>query len=572
MAFCAAFIFSGAFVPVFAADRTEPLNREERALHALNRLAFGPRPGDVERVSEMGVETWIRQQLQPERIPNAAAESYLANFEGIQKSQAQLIGAYRDALRERREIQTRAAQAAANGTPQMRERPVNFEAAEALGELQHAKIARAVLSERQLEEVLVDFWFNHFNVDVRKQTVGASVIAYERDVIRPNLFGSFRDLLGATAKSASMLVYLDNWQSTQEGGSNPAGQRLVQRAMEQSGLSEEQIQQVQQRRGRGINENYARELMELHTLGVDAGYTQRDVQEVARILTGWTIDPRTGEFVFRQAAHDPGPKTVLGRTFPGNGQQDGERLLDMLASHPATARRIAYKLCQRFVADDPPEALVSNVARVFTRTNGNLRRTYEALFLDPIFFAPENFGSKIKSPFDFAVSAIRATGGDFREPRGIGLGPIPMRAAESGAALGRGGDRVARMERKTVLIHIADMGQQLYAWGPPTGFPEESSHWVSAGALISRLNYAIALTTDQVPDVRVDVASLIGRGEPESREALVDLLAHRVLGRGASPATREVILREPEANARTAADHASRILALLLGSPEFQRR
>jgi uncharacterized protein (DUF1800 family) len=325
---------------------------------------------------------------------------------------------------------------------------------------------------------------------------------------------------------------------------------------------------------RGLNENYGRELLELHTLGVDGGYTQKDVQEVARAFTGWTINPRNGNFLFRRQWHDDGPKKILGVEFAsGGGVKDGEKVLDMLAAHPATAKRMATKLCQRFVADEPPAALVERVAKAFLESKGNLRATYEAVFFSPEFFASEHMRAKTKSPFEFTASALRASGATLVAVDGLRT-RLPLRAVEAGAALGRGVDRLDRMPRKTAMLHLVELGQPPYVWSPPTGFSEDSTHWVSAGALVSRLNFSLSLTAGQVADARVDARNLLGTANADRPEEVVSALAGNVLGRQPSAGTRRVLLEQaaPSREGATAVPDVPKLLALLLGSPEFQRR
>jgi uncharacterized protein (DUF1800 family) len=552
---------------------------EEKAAHALNRLGYGPRPGEVAQVAATGVENWIRLQLSPGSIPDPAADAALAGLEKLKLGRADLLEAYQSEIRQRNALQR--AQAAKDFEAAGRLRTAMMESeqavvSQALGELQHAKLARAVLSERQLQEVLVDFWFNHFNVDARKQQVRATVISYEQDVIRPHVFGNFRDLLGATAKSASMLVYLDNFRSSREMEMGPREREAAERLRREVAGEDANAPAPEQAAPmkRGLNENYGRELLELHTLGANAGYTQTDVQEVARAFTGWTIDPRSGAYVFRRAWHDDGAKKVLGTELAGGGgARDGEKVLDLLCAHPATAKRIATKLCQRFVADEPPAVLVERVARAFRDSKGDLGKTYEALFLSPEFFAAANLRAKIKSPFEFAASSLRATGAKFVEVEAF-RGRLPLRAVEAGAALGRGGERLDRMPRKTVLLHLVELGQSSYVWGPPTGFPEDSSHWVSAGALVSRLNFALALTSGQVADAKVYPRSIAADVDPERPEELVSALARAVLGSEPGASTRRVLVEQATSSREGAAalPDVPRLLALILGSPEFQRR
>lgn len=559
-------------VPTIAAPADE---ESARALHALNRLGYGPRPGEVERVAAEGVEAWIHRQLDPASIADPAAAAAVAALPKLKLDSAELLRIYQAEIRERQGMQ----RAKANGNTeeferlraQMRERePVVV--AQALGELQHAKLARAVLSERQLQEVLTDFWFNYFNVDARKQQVRALVSGYEKEAIRPHVFGTFRDLLGATAKSPAMLVYLDNWRSSRayELGAREKG--MIERQRKAAFGDAAPAEPVPTRRG--LNENYARELLELHTLGVDGGYTQKDVQELARILTGWTVDLRAGKFTFRRAWHDDGKKTLLGKTFPAGGAQaEGEKALDLLASHPATARRVATRLCQRFVTDEPPADLVERVAKVFAKSGGDLRATYGSLFLSPDFFAPEYRGAKIKSPFEFAVSALRASDATLvpvKSPRAR----LPITALEAGALFGRGEEAINALKRRTVLLHLLEMGQPLYAWAPPTGFPEQSAHWVGSGALIARLNFALALTSGQVADAKIDVHPMLEGAQPEEPGPLAATIARRVLGSEPAPATLRVMLdQSASADGMTGSTAgAQRLLALALGSPEFQRR
>jgi uncharacterized protein (DUF1800 family) len=573
-------LFSAACIFTASLHAAAP-TAEEKAVHALNRLGYGPRPGEIERVAELGVERWMRAQLSPATLPDPAAEAAVASLDKLQLTRAELVAAFQREQRLQQQAQRERAQAAesdmmvappARPTPEQREE--RRVVAEALGELQYAKLTRAVLSERQLEQVLVDFWFNHFNVDARKQLVRATVVSHEQDVIRPHVFGNFRDLLGATAKSAAMLVYLDNFRSSREQELGPAQKRAAAALRaDATGMSMEEAMAAAPAR-RGLNENYGRELLELHTLGVDGGYTQKDVQEVARAFTGWTIDPRTGAFLFRRAWHDTDPKTVLGSPLKsGGGVQDGEKVLDLLATHPATARHLATKLCQRFVHDTPPPALVARVAEVFLRSKGDLRATYEAVFFSPEFFAQENLRAKTKSPFEFLASSLRASGAEL-VPNVTLRGRDTVRVIEAGAALGRGGDRLANLPRKTSLLHLVDMGQSLYAWGPPTGFPENSSTWVSAGALVSRLNFSLALAGGQVADARLDVRPLLGDANPDRPDAVVDALSARLLGTPPGAGTRRVLLAQgaPSVNGETAVPDVTKILALLLGSPEFQRR
>ena len=432
-------------------------NDEAAVAHALNRLAFGPRPGDVERVRAMGLDRWIERQLQPTSIANSALETRLARFETLTLDAATIARDYFLPARQER----RARQQAAAAAPEMQAagrqampamNDVIRQERRVFAELSEAKVLRAAYSERQLEEVLVDFWFNHFNVFGRKGQTGIYVSEYEREAIRPNILGRFRDLLGATAKSPAMLVYLDNWQSAAPVERRPAsGQR-----------------------SRGLNENYARELLELHTLGVDGGYTQTDIINVARAFTGWTIGrPDSAGFRFAPNMHDRDAKVVLGYAIrAGGGIDEGERVLDIVASHPATARHIAFKLAQRFVSDTPPPAVVDRAAETFRRTGGDLRDVVRVIVTSPEFFDPAVRLAKVKTPFEFVTSALRAADADVRN-----------------------GQAVVRA--------LADMGMPLYLCQPPTGYDDVADAWVSSGALVTRINFAVALTRGELRGVQL---------------------------------------------------------------------
>jgi len=414
-------------VLVLAATLTE----QQRAEHALNRLAFGPRPGDVERVMKIGVDRWIDQQLHPERIADRDFPSISDPVISPRPQQDD-----EDAKRARRK-----------------------EARRVIEELSSQRIIRAAESERQLNEVMVDFWMNHFNVFAGKGLDRFLVASYERDTIRPRIWGSFEDLLLATAKSPAMLFYLDNAQNGARGS---------------------------------INENYAREIMELHTLGVDGGYTQKDVTELARVLTGWSINrPTEGRmnFVFRPRMHDGNAKTVLGVKLPaGGGIEEGERMIRFLARQPSTAHHIATKLAQRLVSDDPPKALVDRVAKRFLETKGDLRATVAAVIDSPEFWSASNYRAKMKSPFEYTISAVRAVNGSV--------------------------DNAMPLARE-----LRRIGQPLYFAQPPTGYSDASEAWNNSGALLDRINFAIALTSGKMPGVRIadklptDAAQVIGGPE-----------------------------------------------------------
>jgi uncharacterized protein (DUF1800 family) len=334
-------------------------------------------------------------------------------------------------------------------------------------ELQAAKLVRAVYSERQLDEVLVDFWMNHFNVFAGKGPVKFLVGEYEKGVIRPHAWGKFEDLLRATAESPAMLFYLDNWLSADEAAAQTQGARRFRR-FGSFGRPEQQ----RQGRKRGLNENYAREIMELHTLGVDGGYTQKDVTEVARCLSGWTIEglrQQQPRFRFVEALHDPGDKLVLGQAIKGSGQDEGEQVIHRLATHPATASFVSGKLARRFVSDEPPAALVARVAKTFERTDGDIRQVLETLFESPEFWEARQ--AKVTTPFEFVVSAVRAAGADVSDARDL-------------------------------LRRIGEMGMPLYLQQPPTGYKDTADAWVSTNGLLARLNFALDLAAGRVRGVK----------------------------------------------------------------------
>jgi len=517
------------------------LSEDERITHALNRLGYGPRPGDVERVRQMGLARWIERQLEPGRIPDDRVAAALLAFPTLTMPVPELVKAYpepnQQILAMLRSGQMSQEEMRAVAPPE--KRPFRIPA-----ELQAAKLTRAVLSERQLEEVMTDFWFNHFNVDARKGAVKWMVADYERTAIRPHALGKFRDLLLATARHPAMLFYLDNWMSTKADFVLPFGPNKGQK--------------------RGLNENYAREIMELHTLGVDGGYTQKDVIEVARAFTGWTIDkPREqGTFRFAPRAHDNGPKRVLGHVLPAYaGEQDGVNVIDILSRHPSTARFIATKLVRRFVSDEPPPALVERAARTFRDTDGDIRLVLVTIITSPEFFSAEAYRAKIKTPLEVVASSVRAVDGELQAP-----------AAPGAQRLG-GGLALAQQVNK--------LGEPLYQQQPPTGYADVAEAWVNTGSLLNRMNFALGLTANRVPGVRVDLSRAVGSADRRKPEQVLDALLRSVLQGQATSETRSVLaaqLDDPEITRATRDDRGpvntdvEKLAALVLGSPEFQRR
>ncbi|HEY2169805.1 MAG TPA: DUF1800 domain-containing protein [Candidatus Angelobacter sp.] len=365
-----------------------------------------------------------------------------------------------------------------------------------LGELAEAKLLRAIYSNRQLDEVMTDFWFNHFNVFIGKGPDRYMINAYERDVIRPHALGKFKDILAATAKSPAMLFYLDNWQSV--GPNSELALYGPQRFARRGRFPRPRPQA--KNRPSGLNENYAREIMELHTLGVDGGYTQKDVTELAKVLTGWTIEkPQLGGgFKFNDRAHEPGPKYVLGLKIGEHGEKEGEEMLDVLAHHPSTAKFISRKLAMRFVSDNPPQALVDRMAETFLKKDGDIREVLRTMFHSPEFWAADAYRAKMKTPFEFVASAARASGADIQNA-------LPL---------------VGTLNR---------MGMPLYAMQPPTGYSMKAEAWVNSSALLNRMNFALQLASGKLPGTSLDPQSLIPGPAPADSSAALAALEKSIL-------------------------------------------
>jgi len=601
------------------------LTEDQAIVHALNRLGYGPRPGDIEAVKQMGLEKWIDRQLHPETIDDSALESRLQMFSTLSMSSENLLSQFPDAqeaarrqgvsLEEYRNEQQRqikdlqaadlvnaiaAAQSdvmpspraaaarkkmqddsasgdsadmpppvkggkkAAGGIPA--DRLANFQVmhtpARIVAELAMAKMDRAVYSERQLNEQMVDFWFNHFNVFAGKGVDRWLLTSYERDAIRPNAMGKFRDLLEATAKSPAMLFYLDNWQSV-----DPQAWARLQEMQEQRRAfraraggpfgndpnmpGPDAAQAKAKKQDRGLNENYGREIMELHTLGVDGGYTQKDVTEIARCFTGWTIRAPRKEavFEFQERLHDNKPKIVLGHRIDAGGMKDGEQVLDLLARDPHTAHHISFEIARHFVSDNPPDALVSRMAETFEATDGDIRAVLHTMIVSPEFWSKDAYRAKIKTPFELVASAARAAGAE---------ADLPL----------------------TLVQWSARIGEPLYQAQPPTGYSDKASEWVNTGALLNRMNYSLTLASGRMVGVRVDAASLLGTGDTTDANAVLDRAVAVLLSGEASPQTRETLekqMSDPQVLQASLDDpvrHVNQgmIVGLVLGSPEFQRR
>ena len=505
---------------------TASVDREQTAdqqiAHALNRLTFGARPGDAEQIRGTGLDQWIEQQLRPERIDDSALNRFLsANYLTLELKPAALEQKWPPPGQL---LNQAAARGGATRADSARLRDSNQGLRQITTEVQSARVARAVLSERQLQEVMTDFWLNHFSVYEAKGPRERYMLSeYENRVIRPNVFGNFRTLLGAVAKSEAMLFYLDNWQSqadsdrprlTAAGGRGGRGTAAGRGAVGGRGAPPAPVQQPGQRPRQGLNENYGRELLELHTLGVDGGYKQADVINAARALTGWTIRgaPQGGGFQFQPLMHDAGSKLFLGQTLAaGRGIEDGEAVLDIVARHPATATHIAFKLARRFVADTPSTALVARAAAMFTNSGGDIRETVRVIVMSPEFFGRAAYRSKVKSPFEVVTSAARA--------------------------LGAAGDPTPR-----TASFVATLGQPIYGHQAPNGWPETGDQWMNTGAILNRINFGMVVAANRLPGASPTAFKNADILQTATRELQVDGVIDALLGGDASAATRAVLV------------------------------
>jgi uncharacterized protein (DUF1800 family) len=657
---------------LLARKKDEPAagpGEERRAVHALNRLTFGPRPGDVQQVMAMGVDRWIDLQLHPDKIDDSALDARLEPLRTLRMSSKQIAEDFPDpqeinqvmsgkksmpsdparravyevqlarqqAKKERKEEAGKGAadpnrvanakmvgstdasittdnaatmaattDGAAKSTPEdpeqarLREEQLyadlevqqlpnlppdqrfqkilhmslasqlaladsmrggkgqefleelnpkqketliamNNPGAAVTNELTQAKLLRAIYSQRQLEEVMTDFWFNHFNVFVDKGLDRLMLTSYERDVIRPHALGKFEDLLVATAKSPAMLFYLDNWLSV-----GPESAQALGLPLHPAGPYGRRYPppRPKGKRSSGLNENYGRELLELHTLSVNGGYSQHDVTEAAKIFTGWTIDKPAegGGFKFDPRMHEPGPKFVLGHKFKDKGQGEGLELLHRLATSPQTAHFISLKLAERFVSDDPPADLVDRMSKTFLKKKGDIREVLSALFHSPEFWNDTTYRAKVKTPLEFVASSMRATG------------------AEIGDAL-------------PLTRQLNNMGMPLYGAQPPTGYSMKAETWVSSSALLNRMNFALSLTGGKIKGVTVDTSQLAGNGSlPLDSSQTLSALEARLLAGGVSQQTHDSIVAQLDTPGKNGAAPTATMAGLLLGSPEFQRR
>ena len=521
---------------VIARSDVRELPADQQIIQALNRLTFGPRPGDALKVRAIGLDKWIDQQLHPEKIDDSAIDRFVAGYPAINRDQDDLLAQYTQQQRERREVKRERADSTMTAADSMALRKqtqqrVNL-TRQVVTQLQSSRVARAVASERQLQEVMTDFWENHFNIYAQK---GGPEPYYLRDfdqnVVRPRALGKFRDLLEAVAQSPAMLFYLDNARSmadstqpTLNARGGIGGMRIVpmrrgglgaMRAAEQMRRQQQQQQQQQQQRKRpGLNENYGRELLELHTLGVDGGYTQQDVINVARAFTGWTIKPpaQGGGFIFRPQVHDAAEKIVLGHKLAaGRGMEDAEDVLDILAKSPATARYISFKLARRFVSDSPSKALVDHASHVYLRTDGDIREVLRAIITSPEFFSQQAFRSKVKSPFEVVVSAMRA------------LNAEPDSTPRSAQV-------------------IAFLGQPIFGHQAPNGWPETGESWMNTGAILNRINFGMAVAAGRLPGVDIGSVAALDTIRSAPRDRQVDAVVATILNGMASPDTRAVLV------------------------------
>jgi uncharacterized protein (DUF1800 family) len=564
-------------VPVARLDHRE-LAADQQIIHALNRLAFGARPGDVQKVRAIGLDNWIDQQLHPEKIDDSSLDDFLKHYSILNEDQSQLLQDYTIAQRDRRQIKRAAgdtSRTAMSHDDSMAFQQIALKRRGVTGQLQSERVARAVVSNRQLDEVMTDFWLNHFNVFAQKGPPEVYYLAeYERDVIRPHALGKFRDLLEAVAKSPAMLFYLDNARSMADS-TRPRlasyNQNPGRRAGALGGLggirrrpngnipmpgrgviggvfggnprppvigadpagAGQAAQRIRKAQAGGLNENYGRELLELHTLGVDGGYTQQDVINVARALTGWTINPpaQGGGFVFRPQMHDAGEKIVLGHKLAaGRGIEDGEDVLDIVSRSPATAHFIATKLVRHFVSDNPPQALVDQAARVFLKTDGDIREVVRTIITSNEFFSQQAYRSKVKSPFEVVVSAMRAMGA---EPDST--------------------PRTAQV--------VAYLGEPIYGHQAPNGYPDTGDAWMNAGAILNRINFGMSVAANRIPGAHISGVPGLDTLVAAPRAKQVDAVVSLMLGGSISPDTRAILMSGENPLATTAAPVTAPVVA-----------
>ena len=517
------------------------LTKQEAALHLLSRFSFGAKPGEVDRVLSIGLDTWFEQQLAASLPDEEVSKKFISGYDALSLSNEQTVNIYLrgDQVRQlaiRKGVINRDSSNNAD-KKEYRDELKSFMEAEGLKpmidlhrQLVNQKIIRAAYSNNQLQEILTDFWFNHFNVSVTKGQSQQYILTYERDAIRPNALSSFAKLLEATAKHPAMLEYLDNAMSVSNDNDavnsrfNTAARKRINQRMtmemndkDNPGKAARIKQLFNQKKNEGLNENYAREIMELHSLGVDGGYTQKDVTEVARALTGWTIHPKSsyrrggniannileklgpdvlekrgyvfeGDFMFRADKHDEKEKNILGVHFPeGGGYAEGMRVLEILSVHPSTAAFICKKLAIRFVSDTPSVDMVKKMTATFIQTKGDIKSILTTMVGHVDFWKSASQHEKVKSPFELVISTVRATNADIKEPFQL-------------------------------FNWCTRMGHRFYYYQAPTGFPDRAGYWINTGSLLNRMNFGLAFATNKIPGIKVDWTALNNHHEPESIE------------------------------------------------------
>ena len=562
------------------------LTEDQAILHALDRLGYGPRPGDVERIRQMGLEKWVDQQLDPNSIDDSDLDQRLDQYLTLNMSSAQLMALFPRAdeaakkqgitkeeyeEQQKQQRQQAVAQIKPTGNP-------NIDRAEdqlartigpnrMIAELSMAKLDRAVYSNRQLEAVMEDFWFNHFNVFAGKGLDRWLLTSYVRDTIRPNDMGHFQDLLLATAKSPAMLFYLDNWLSADPDAVKMAQAQAAMRRARYRGIFAggeapppgtfpgrspfPRPNGKAQKEERGLNENYGREVMELHTVGVDAGYTQQDVIEMAKCLTGWTIhEPRKDpQFFFDDKLHAQGKKVVMGRTFNYGGMKDGEEALKFLASNPNTAAHISLELARHFVSDNPPQSLVDRMTQSYESSNGDIRTVLRTMIYSPEFWSKDAYRAKVKTPFELVASTARALGADVQVS-------LPL------------------------TQWVSKMGEPLFLCQPPTGYSDQAQTWVNTGALLNRLNFALGFATDRMAGAIVSLGPQFGDDSSKDAQAALSRALNLFLDDQVADSTRQTLearMNDPIILQARLDDPVKQvnegvIAGLVLGAPEFQRR
>ncbi len=560
------------------------LTEDEATMHALNRLAYGPRTGDVARVEQMGLEKWIDQQLDPDSIDDSALDERLGKYPTLAMSSQQLLEEfpppaqaakqagetkedYKQQMQEkRRDAMSDVAETGNGNVDKGQEALAKIQGpGRIIAELSMAKVDRAVYSNRQLEAVMEDFWFNHFNVFAGKGADRWLLTSYVRDTIRPHTMGKFQDLLTATAKSPAMLFFLDNWLSVDPTAFKEHQEEVAERRARYQGMfgggfggfgvgaqgAPGGQQRPKQQEDRGLNENYGREVMELHTVGVDAGYTQQDVIEMAECLTGWTVkEPRRDpEFVFKPEFHAEGKKVVMGHTFDYGGEKDGEEALAMLAKDPHTAKFISTEVARHFVSDTPPPALVARMTKSYESSGGDIRTVLKTMIYSPEFWSKETYRAKVKTPFELVGSTARALDADVTVS-------LPL------------------------AVWVGRMGEPLFLCQPPTGYSDKASTWVNTGALLNRLNFALGFATDHMAGANVDLADMFGEDASKDPEMALSRSLDLFLDGQVAATTRQTLearLNDPQILQARLDDPVKQVnegllSGLVLGTPEFQRR